>query len=500
MELKFSQDNSKIPTMWVKFQRLTRGSGRRKFLVVIWIAVMVISTFLIYKYQSSRQSKVTISNLRKRLLYYCNPPGPVLGNENDVPIEYSHFKLKQVQVVVRHGDRSSVASKFPTSNSPDFNCELKTKNDRDLQKIKHLKDMEKFFHKIRIRPGGKPVTEDFWLDEKVTCKSGQLTSKGYLQHLYLGEHMYNSYGRKLDISIASVEEEEMLAFATPVERTQQSAAAFLAGMLQTVFKTVQPSESFPSMNIHVSSDRLGTFREDENGIVQPCPRLHTIFQRSKKTRSFQSGLAAIEPLMQTFSHLFNVARNKLPPITWIGDLIVAHHCHNHLLVCGPNGCVDDKIKSKTLKACDWAFTSNYTPVATILSHSLLSKVIQRMVLKVSEAQHTKFVLFLTHDSVVIPVLESLGIFSNEWVPYATRVVFELWEAGGLVATKLKGNDMDKHFVRVLVNGKDHTRRVKMCKHSLKFTKLCPLTSFVRFLEGNTENMDEQYVKLCKMKQ
>ena len=182
-----------------------------------------------------------MSKLGKRLIYYCNPPGPVLGNEMQEPMEYAQFELKQVQVVVRHGDCSSIASKFPFSNFPDFNCELKTQNGRDLQKIKHLRDMEKRFQKVRMRSNHKQVKEDFWLDETEQCKHGQLTSNGYLQHLYIGEHMYNSYGRKLDITIGTVEEQQILVFATPVERTHQSAAAFIAGMLQSVYQKMESS-------------------------------------------------------------------------------------------------------------------------------------------------------------------------------------------------------------------------------------------------------------------
>lgn len=177
-----------------------------------------------------------ISSLRKRLIRYCNPPGPVLGNELHEPMEYAQFKLRQVQVVVRHGDRSSVATKFPTASSNYFNCELKSRNPRDSAKIKQLKNMAKIFKKTRMRSDGKHITEDFSLHEAVVCKSGQLTSKGFLQHFYLGEHIYNAYGRKLAISWASAEEKEMLIYATPIERTQQSAAAFLAGMLMEVYK------------------------------------------------------------------------------------------------------------------------------------------------------------------------------------------------------------------------------------------------------------------------
>ena len=50
--------------------------------------------------------------------------------------------------------------------------------------------------------------------------------------------MLNVYGRRLDINIASIEEDEIMVFATPIKRTQQSAAGFVAGMLQKVFKDI----------------------------------------------------------------------------------------------------------------------------------------------------------------------------------------------------------------------------------------------------------------------
>lgn len=51
--------------------------------------------------------------------------------------------------------------------------------------------------------------------------------------------MQNMYGRRLDLNLASVEEDEIMVFATPIERTQQSAAAFLAGMLDRMFKNIR---------------------------------------------------------------------------------------------------------------------------------------------------------------------------------------------------------------------------------------------------------------------
>lgn len=60
---------------------------------------------------------------------------------------------------------------------------------------------------------------------------GQLTGKGFLQLISLGEYIMTMYGKRLGVNTASFEENEIAIFATPIERTQQSAAAFVAGML-----------------------------------------------------------------------------------------------------------------------------------------------------------------------------------------------------------------------------------------------------------------------------
>ena len=76
------------------------------------------------------------------------------------------------------------------------------------------------------------------------------------------------------------------------------------------------SAEFPVVHIQVSPDKLGFFQEDENGEVPPCPKLYEIMRDGQKTRSYQSGMAEIEPLMQKLSKLFNTTVDKLPKFSW----------------------------------------------------------------------------------------------------------------------------------------------------------------------------------------
>lgn len=108
----------------------------------------------------------------------------------------------------------------------------------------------------------------------------------------------------------------------------------------------------------------------------------------------------------------------------------------------------------------------------------------------------KFALFSGHDTVIAPLLASLGAYDCRWPPYASHIAFELWtkpegsadgpkrralqeengdsESGTRVAGvgeieasppqevegKAEGNEA---YVRVTFNGKPVTHHITDCK-------------------------------------
>ncbi len=51
----------------------------------------------------------------------------------------------------------------------------------------------------------------------------------------------------------------------------------------------------------------------------------------------------------------------------------------------------------------------------------------------------KMLLYAGHDTTIMPILTSLGYDMQDWPPYLSNVIFELWERDG------------QHLVRVLYN-------------------------------------------------
>lgn len=154
------------------------------------------------------------------------------------------------------------------------------------------------------------------------------------------------------------------------------------------------------------------------------------------------------------------------------------------------------MKLELLNAVDWYVGAKYKEIASLIVHPLLSKIAQGMLAHTLEKEYPKFVLFATHDTTIAPLLIEMGIFQNHWPAYASRIVFELWEAGGLLGSKLTGQDHESYFVRVLHDGRDYTTRLNCCKNKLKFGKLCPLLAFIKFLKGSSGSMDVEYSRMC----
>ena len=114
-----------------------------------------------------------------------------------------------------------------------------------------------------------------------------------------------------------------------------------------------------------------------------------------------------------------------------------------------------------------------------------------------------------HDTVIAPLLAALGgtssgdsVFEDTcfWPPYASRIVFELWQAPSMAKVAYLrasvscltqqplppssppvqgGRQHGQASVRLLFNGKPITHRVAGCAEASERLQLCPLPTFAR---------------------
>jgi len=162
---------------------------------------------------------------------YCNFPVDTSGVEGslslETPLNRQQFHLEMVQVLIRHGDRTPAMSIPNMDNGNyDYDCTFRTKNRDHKQMFEEYTQTTKH---ITTREFLKGLgTAHHLLPSGHTCRIGQLTQKGFLQHFDLGKHLRTAYGSLINTDIKS---RDLHVRSTKRTRCVQSAAAFLYGLL-----------------------------------------------------------------------------------------------------------------------------------------------------------------------------------------------------------------------------------------------------------------------------
>ena len=83
----------------------------------------------------------------------------------------------------------------------------------------------------------------------------------------------------------------------------------------------------------------------------------------------------------------------------------------------------------------------------------------------SSSVQEKITVYSGHDSTILPLILALELPVNQWPPFASRMVFELYRP--------QSNKQDYLF-KIILNGKDLTRELKFCGVDLDRTGACGL--------------------------
>lgn len=184
------------------------------------------------------------------------------------------------------------------------------------------------------------------------------------------------------------------------------------------------------------------------------------------------------------SNLFGGATMARLHTTGIADALYARACHGMPLPCGvAGGCVDGATQRAAWRDADAFYCERFAggegglAAAKLAMLPLLVQLTRRLEAAAAPSGHAaRLVLFSGHDTVVAPLLASLGGLSApdacRWPPYASHLTFELWEGDGGRARSLA--------VRVLFNGRAITRHLSGCA-----AEYCPLDDLRRTVAALT---------------
>jgi hypothetical protein len=415
---------------------------------------------------------------RKRLKQYCHQSlleGTADEFTQEGKLVHAHyqsdaFELVHVHIVTRHGDRTPATEK-PKLGYPkvDYNCGLSTAGlSRNWALHTNLwdglNDFRPLSHTDEVRNGNLKLHPG---TGNQTCGIGDLTSQGFLQLLNLGSLMQMAYGQLfsgIDMK------HELYVQATDFRRTIRSAGAFLLGFLPNIkqFREI--------VNIHVQHGALNQAPPVTVPLTyKPCKALMHMRDKERQRNGYYTHEKELHWMHDKVVDLLKLKVHPKTPWTEIFDPFMTRGCHSlhssHIFPCTRDRvCVDCVLGKKLYDFADWSISEKYPPnssaiaVQPFLKHSI-HDTMEKMVSKENDVEgRYKIMLTFTHDSMLNQLMKALGLPVKEWIPFASRLSFELWKAFG----------GDKYFVRVLFNGKIVTHHLPYAvietKEVVDFTK------------------------------
>ncbi|KAK3580543.1 hypothetical protein CHS0354_009499 [Potamilus streckersoni] len=377
--------------------------------------------------------------------------------------ELRELKLKQAQVIFRHGARTPIAV------IPDISQANYTKDQFSFD-VAHT-----IFKYEELSLDGRPKTHSAY-DEQGDLKPklkggsnvGMLTPLGQEQMYLFGKELKREYMNKAKLLSPEYNPEEIYVRSTNIKRTRTSARCVLAGM----FGSTQLNSLQEPLKLYV--DNLNT-----DFLIPQTNDCHVLHKITHNAVEYWGDLPEIKRdrlLVEKNIGLDSTNGGKKIDFIYARDDIVARKTHG-LPVPKVLLELEDLIDRRAVEMLLYSFCGLHKseqPLATRLtSGRFLSCVLENM----QKKNGPKLYLFSAHDSTIVGVLHALNIFDNQWPPFAANIRFELYE-----------DSKKTEYVKIKYNGQDKV--VRGCEK-----ELCTLSDFKKAISKYTVQKQE-YESLC----
>lgn len=368
--------------------------------------------------------------------------GALEGTDSD------SYELLQVQLVARHGDRTPLAN-FGLKPRVNYHCGVHGNKDTVWLALKDIKPTPLPPH-AKVT-NAKTNLQSLLDDSGGECKPGHLTETGAHQHRMLGAYFAEKYS-----SLAKIPSHDtMFVHSTNYMRTIHSAAAFLVGFLPSDPSLRQPIPLYVSTGTILSAPPIGI------PVNYPtCSRLNAVKNDELKASSYLTSAQLKKPTFDRLLEAAGVDKTFNPSFTEMFDQLWSRLCHNLSLPCNRETCVNYSLALEGGRLAQWSFANSHPLNSSILTaqpflyHTVLSEMESAIHSGAGGLPYYRFTFSFSHDSLLTPLLNVLSLPQNEWVPYASRLVFELWRKKGALR-----NEDDSYYVRLLFNGQSLTHRL-----------------------------------------
>ncbi|OWZ24685.1 hypothetical protein PHMEG_000208 [Phytophthora megakarya] len=333
------------------------------------------------------------------------------------------LRLRQLQVVHRHGDRTPLLNIFKGSvnaRSEEEEALLWGRQLPEPTQLAHLRS--KFSVDMRSEAQTSFQQRPF----------GYLTTRGIEQMTARGDRL-REFCKNEELQLDQVTPEQVQIFSNAYTRTQLSVQALLGGMLR---------------DQHQLSPRVSVL-PPEKDIINTYPIFPEIMQMKADLETDNAEFAAREhevaPIKQELTRLFPAIDSGKVPFTWLtaADYFVCRRAHQAPYIPGTE--VHRDATEKHLGFRFHQFYSHRTILKLVAGH-LMHNVLREMQKALWDHNETKkIVIYSGHDISLLSVLRTMDAeIANDirfWPEYSSALALELLE-----------DENGKFLVRVRLNG------------------------------------------------
>ncbi|XP_006818112.1 2-phosphoxylose phosphatase 1-like [Saccoglossus kowalevskii] len=425
-------------------------------------------------------NQISNREIYERVEKYCNPVASIgSGTEGEGSARH---RLINVAVVIRHGDRTPIGYFLDkhTKWGCEFDQKVMTEYPIAAKYVKYMRSHKDQFYKFL---GVKQFTP---IPDARNCAESTLTPLGALQHLLLGNHLQERYFKNTNLFPAHKwSGDELLVESTPYARTVQSSVAFLYGFL--------PDFDFTRFQMKLSTTQWLNFC-DKNC---KCDAMKMyMVENDEDLQKLRMKNINLTSVLSEMADILEIQPDKFVYPTKVQDSLTGLICHKKKLPCGAKNCVNIPHHFGTIinhtymvaEVTNKGFNTARQKYVGLHMQPLLEKILKVMETQIINKKSVKFSLFSAHDVTISPMVDVLDLPEHVWPPYASRLIFELWE----------NTKTAEHFISIIYNGKNLTQHARFCR-SVTNDGLCPLQNFADFVKfGNLMryNNSTSYQQAC----
>lgn len=416
--------------------------------------------------------------------YYCGTPQPIPPLQLNSSTQAT---LRQVQIVVRHGDRTPAfdlrANPCWANDQALWQCNLTQMQHTSVHPTDTVVDAPTRLYRKQYIKGAEVLAGG-------NCGSGQLTTVGHAQHLQNGAYVRDAYVSRQPLLPASwLDDPDTFHLRSDdAERTQESGQALFSGLYpadtdQLASVKLVPGQ-VPVVPFHVEDETTDTMTFN----TKRCPALAELSARIVNSSAFTAHMQKVTlPLAARAAKAFGVP----VPLGWTDggmntklDCLMTHRCHNMPMPASLTEDLFDAIVAED--TWQFNFHLSWPGFAELAVGTFVGELWQNMQAVMNEDAGTvpepeleqapmsidarppptarRFWLYAGHDQgPQMPLLQALGVYDGVWTPYASLVSLELMNL--TVAGQGQG-----YAVRMIYQGK--VMQMKGCSGVL-----CPIQEF-----------------------